>query len=60
MLVDGVVAATWTVTRARGTATLAVRGFRSLTSAERTEIEAEGASLLAFLHPGAVPDVRVR
>jgi hypothetical protein len=60
VLVDGLVAATWTVTRARGMATLAVRGLRPLTSAERTEIEAEGAALLAFLHPGHAPDVRVR
>jgi hypothetical protein len=57
LLVDGVVTATWTVSRQRDRATLAVRGFRRLTSAERTEIEAEGAALLAFLHPAATPDV---
>jgi len=58
VLVD-LVAATWKVTRERGTATMAVRGFRQLTPAERTEIEAEGAALLAFPHPGDIPDVRV-
>jgi hypothetical protein len=59
LLVDGVVAGTWKATRERGTATLTVRGFRPFTRAERREVEAEGAALLAFLHPRDTPDIRL-
>ena len=55
VLVDGMIAATWKASRQRGTATLAVRGFRPFTPAERAEIEAEGSALLAFLHPKDTP-----
>ncbi|HWM03315.1 MAG TPA: winged helix DNA-binding domain-containing protein [Actinophytocola sp.] len=51
VLVNGFVAATWTVARERGHARLTVRCFRKLTRAERTEVTREGAALLAFLHP---------
>ncbi|WP_208113121.1 winged helix DNA-binding domain-containing protein [Actinorugispora endophytica] len=53
VLVDGVVAATWKAAAARGTAALTVRPFRALTTAEKEELHAEGARLLAFLEPGA-------
>jgi len=38
---------------------LAIRRFRPLTSAERGQLEAEGAALLRFVHPDTVPDVRI-
>lgn len=60
VLVDGMVAATWTVARKRGAATLTVRAFRNLTAAERAEIETEGAELLLLLHPGDTHDVTIR
>jgi hypothetical protein len=60
VLIDGMVAATWRVDHDRDTATLDVRSFRSLASHQLAEIEAEGAALLGFLHPGQRPDVRVR
>jgi hypothetical protein len=59
VLVDGMVAATWTLVRGRGTAILKVRGFRPLTPAERAEVEAEGAAVLRFLRPSDAHDVRV-
>ena len=59
VLVDGLIAATWTVRRQRRDVTLSVRGFRRLTSAERAGVEAEGAALLAFLHPGLAADVQL-
>ncbi len=59
LLVDGTVAGTWKASRSRGTATLAVRGFRRFTGSEQDAVAAEGAALLAFLHPRDVPDVRV-
>lgn len=59
VLVDGMIAATWKAGRERGKATLAVRGFRAFTSAERAGIETEGAALLAFLHPRDAADVQV-
>ena len=59
VLVDGMVAATWTLIRGRGTAILKVRRFRPLTPAERAEVEAEGAAVLRFLRPSDAHDVRV-
>ncbi|MGH3881706.1 MAG: winged helix DNA-binding domain-containing protein, partial [Actinophytocola sp.] len=59
VLVDGFVAATWTVARQRRACTLTVRGFRRLNAAERGALETEGAALLEFLHPGDEHDVRV-
>jgi hypothetical protein len=59
VLVGGTVAATWRVSHDRHTASLDVRSFRSLASHQLAEIEAEGAALLGFLHPGRRPDVRV-
>lgn len=58
-MLDGAAAGTRTVTRGGGVAVLAVRGFRPFTPAERTDIGAESAALLAFLHPRDTPDVRI-
>ena len=51
VLVDGFVAARWTLEREEDRARFAIRPFRRLTSAERDGIEAEGARLLRFLAP---------
>jgi hypothetical protein len=59
LLVDGVVAGTWTVARAGDGAVLTVRGFRPFPPAERDAISEEGAALLAFLHPGRSGTVEV-
>ena len=48
VLVDGMVAGTWSIERAKGTATLVVSPFTTPTAARRDEITAEGARLLAF------------
>lgn len=56
VLVDGVVAATWRVTRAAGTATLTVQRISPLPEAE---VAAEGTALLRLLHPGDEPEVRI-
>ncbi|NYI07218.1 winged helix DNA-binding domain-containing protein [Allostreptomyces psammosilenae] len=53
VLVDGVVAASWTVATAKGTATLSIRPFHRLTASTEEELTAEGARLLAFLEPTA-------
>ena len=37
----------------------AVCGFRPFTRAQRAEVEAEGAALVALLRPGDPADVRV-
>ncbi|MDX3186806.1 winged helix DNA-binding domain-containing protein [Streptomyces sp. MN03-5084-2B] len=54
-LVDGRVAATWTVVEG----TVVVRPLRRLTGAERDEVAAEGSSLAAFLSDGESACVRV-
>jgi hypothetical protein len=60
VLVDGFVAGTWKIVRARRSAVLAVTPFAPLAAADRAEVEAEGARLLAFAAAGAVDhDVRV-
>ncbi|MGH9232445.1 MAG: winged helix DNA-binding domain-containing protein [Acidimicrobiales bacterium] len=48
VLVDGRVAAMWSLDRARGAATLVVTPLRPLTGTERTAVGDEGARLLAF------------
>jgi hypothetical protein len=53
VLVDGVVAATWTTARARDRATLAIRPLAPVPRPARAEMQAEGASLLRFLEPDA-------
>lgn len=59
VLVDGFVAATWSVVKKAGTATLHVLPFRRLTTAERVEVVEEGAAMLRFAEPGADHDVVV-
>lgn len=55
VLVDGRVAATWTV----DDATVVVQPLRRLTRAERTEVAEEGRALAAFLSEGAHHRVRI-
>jgi hypothetical protein len=49
VLVDGVTRAVWKVTRAKRAATLEVAPLDRLTARVRSEIESEGARLLAFV-----------
>ncbi|MFC6019377.1 winged helix DNA-binding domain-containing protein [Plantactinospora solaniradicis] len=53
VLVDGTVAATWSVSRTDPAATLTVRPFRALSVVERSDVEAEAQRLLAFTDPDA-------
>jgi hypothetical protein len=53
ILVDGFVAGTWKVTRAKKTATLTVSPFATLSAATQQELAAEGEPLLRFLEPDA-------
>jgi hypothetical protein len=53
LLVDGFVAATWGVTRAKGTATLTVDAFEPLSKKVQAEAAAEGERLLHFVEPEA-------
>ena len=57
LLVDGMWAANWAITRADGTATLTVETFGRLR--QRTAVIVEGFALLAFVAPGAAHDVQV-
>ncbi|MBM7786491.1 winged helix DNA-binding domain-containing protein [Tenggerimyces flavus] len=59
VLVDGTVAATWTLATAKGTATLTVRPLRKLTKADRQAIEPEALALLAFAQPDSTHEVRI-
>ena len=52
-LVDGMVAGTWRVERKKGTATLALQPFDTLSKRIRGEVEAEGEALLRFVEPEA-------
>ncbi len=49
VLVDGFVAAAWSLRRERSASTLEVQPLRPLTSAERAEVAAEAEELVAFL-----------
>ena len=53
ILVDGVVAGTWTSTVARGEATLAITPFAPLARAERAALVDEGERLIRFIEPEA-------
>jgi hypothetical protein len=53
VLVDGMVAATWAVEKARGTATLVVRPFARIAKAPLRALEAEGEALVRFVEPVA-------
>jgi hypothetical protein len=54
VLVDGRVAALWSIERAKGAATLVVTPFRRLTAADRASVADEGTRLLAFTAADAV------
>ena len=56
-LVDGFVAGTWTIERAKHTATLVLAPFIPLSKPTRAALEAEGALLLAFVEPDATTRV---
>jgi hypothetical protein len=52
-LVDGVVAGTWAVERKKSAATPVLCAFGPLSTATRTDLEAEGDALLGFVEPDA-------
>jgi winged helix DNA-binding protein len=52
-LVDGFVAGTWTIERARRAATLTLTPFAPLSRPTRAALEAEAEALLAFVEPDA-------
>lgn len=52
-LVDGFVAGTWKVDRARVSATLTLKPFEALTKTVKDELKVEGAGLLKFVEPDA-------
>ncbi len=60
LLIDGVVAGTWRIDKAKGAAVLEVRTFEAVDAAARAEIEAEGAALLEFWAPSAAHEIRVQ
>ena len=53
VLVDGFVAATWERKGAR----VEIRPFRSLTPADRSEVESEAARLIGFVAPDSEPEI---
>lgn len=53
VLVDGVVAGTWTLDEKKGVAVLGVTALRPWNPATRKQVEAEAEALLAFAHPDA-------
>src|SRR5687768_11332921 len=57
-LVDGTVAATWKIVRARKRAVLTIDPLRRISKKERTGLDEEGARLLDFTDPEAAHDVR--
>ncbi len=59
-LIDGAVAGTWRIERAKGTATLVLSPFAKVTKAARGELEEEGEALLQFVEPEAkTRDIRM-
>lgn len=60
VLVDGTVAATWSVSGRDDTAALTVQPLRPLSPADRSGVEAEADSLLTFTNPDATQrDIRL-
>jgi hypothetical protein len=59
VLVDGTVAATWSIRRADDTAALEVQPLRPLAAADRAAVEDEAQRLLAFTDPERAPVLRV-
>jgi hypothetical protein len=58
ILIDGEWNALWKITRTPGGPVLAVTPFRALTAPEEAGVAEEGTRLLAFMSPGATPDIR--
>ena len=60
-LADGQFAGEWKrqLSADRQAATLTIRPYRTLTADERADSHREGLALLAFLAPGATPEVRI-
>jgi hypothetical protein len=58
-LVDGAVAGTWKIERARRRATLTMRPFGRLSAAARRELDAEAQALLAFVEEDAEDRVAI-
>jgi hypothetical protein len=52
-LVDGMVAGTWTVAKARGAATVTLRPFAAIPARARRALEGEGETLARFVEPEA-------
>jgi Winged helix DNA-binding domain len=59
VLVDGMVAASWSIARKKGMAQLMVSPFRKLLKRQLREIETEGAAFLKFMDPGAARSVAI-
>jgi len=59
VLVDGVVAGSWSIVREKRSARLAVTPFRKLLKRETRDVEREGAAFLAFMEEGAEGSVEV-
>jgi hypothetical protein len=53
VLVDGVVAGSWSLARSKGAATLTVTPFALLSRRDRRDVEAEGTAFLRFMAEGA-------
>lgn len=58
VLVDGTVAATWTITQTDDAVELTVQPLRGLSSTDQSAVEAEAHRLLAFIAPGGRHHVR--
>ncbi len=58
LLVDGLLRAAWTMSGKGASAVLTVHPLVPLRRAARADIEKEGHALLAFLRPGAAPEIR--
>jgi hypothetical protein len=58
VLVDGFVAGIWRIARARGTATLTVEMFTSVSQADRDAVVAEAERLLGFAAAGDGHEIR--
>jgi hypothetical protein len=54
VLIDGVIAAGWVVSRKKGAARLEIEPYHKLTKKQVREIEAEGEAFLRFMEEGAV------
>lgn len=62
LLLDGMFAGLWLLSRARdgGSARLTIEPFESVHPGDRTALADEGARLIAFVAPGAEPEIDVR